>query len=67
MHGDRQFVVRTVRLSPVTNETLTDNCYWFSDGLGTLSGPPLFKEEEGKGDDTSVCSESSGQQAAYKG
>ena len=35
--------------------------------MGTLLGPPLFKEEEGEGNGTSVCSESPGQHVAYKG
>ena len=54
-------------IDPVTNETLTNSCYWFRDKSSTLLGPPLFKEEEGEGDDSSVCSESSGLHAAYKG
>lgn|GEM_PF-4298144 len=52
---------------PVTNETLADSCYRSSDRPGTLLGPPLFKEEEGEGDGTSVCPESPGLHAAYRG
>ena len=44
-----------------------NSCHRLRDKPSTLFGPPLFKEEEGEGDDTSVCSESPGLHAAYKG
>jgi hypothetical protein len=65
LHGHRQLVVQTVRLSPATSETHALSCYSYLRIGSTLRGLPAFKWEEGVGDGRSVWPESSGLHAAY--
>lgn len=67
MHGGRQFVPWGVLLSEITNETPAPSCHPDLPVRGETGGTAGAKPEEGGGNGTSVCPESPGLHARYKG
>ena len=67
MHGRRQFVPQGVLLSQITNETLTPNCQYILRDISYIRGTASAKLEEGEVNGRSVCPDSLGLHARYKG